>query len=240
MTGSLNFRDLGGIQLSNGLQVRERMLFRSDGLSRLTEKDQQLFAKLNINTIIDLRHTEEIAKAPDKLPLYISITSHACGFYAKGTKELFQAVNSGQIDSLTSKKMMRNIYAKMPIKHTKEIQHIIRLLIDRNSTPCLIHCMSGKDRTGLVIAIILKAVGAPLSVIMHDYKMSNGEYQKVDVFGSKALPECVAAVMAAEESYLQASFDSIHEAYGTFENYLADGLMLNQKEIDKLTQILTQ
>lgn len=238
MEGAMNFRDLGGIKLLNNRLVCDGVLFRSDGLSRLTVNDLQLFSSLKINTVVDLRHSEEIAKAPDRLPKKIPVQSRTYGFYAEGTMELFQVVNSGQADALESKLLMQQVYAKMPIKHTKEIRQIIVHLLQHNTTPCLIHCMSGKDRTGLVIAIILKAIGAPLSAIIDDYEMSNGDYQTVDVFGPDAPAESIAMVMAADASYLQASFTAVIETYDTFDNYLANGLMLEQTDIDGLKHLL--
>ena len=234
MVGALNLRDLGGICASKKKLVRKGVLFRSDGLSRLTENDLKLFEKLKINSVIDLRHAEEIAKAPDKLPQNMSINQFTCGFYAEGTKELFQSVNSGLTNANESRALMREVYAKMPIAHTKEIQQIIKHVLNQSSLPCLIHCMSGKDRTGLVIAIILKAIGVPMNIIMEDYEMSNGDYQQVDVFGPKALPESVSVVMAADATYLEASFNAIKEVYTTFDNYLATGLVLYQTDIEKL------
>ncbi len=239
MAGALNFRDLGGICADKNSVVRRGVLFRSDGLSRLTESDLKLFEKFKINSVIDLRHAEEIAKAPDKLPQNMSINQITFGFYAEGTKELFQSVNSGLTNANESKALMREVYAKMPIAHTKEIQQIIKHVLNQSSLPCLIHCMSGKDRTGLVIAIILKAIGVPTNTIMEDYEMSNGDYQQVDVFGPKALPESVSAVMAADATYLESSFNAIKEVYTTFDNYLTNGLILQQTDIEKLKSLLT-
>lgn len=239
MAGALNFRDLGGICADKNSVVRRGVLFRSDGLSRLTESDLKLFEKFKINSVIDLRHAEEIAKAPDKLPHNMSINQITFGFYAEGTKELFQSVNSGLTNANESKALMREVYAKMPIAHTKEIQQIIKHVLNQSSLPCLIHCMSGKDRTGLVIAIILKAIGVPTNTIMEDYEMSNGDYQQVDVFGPKALPESVSAVMAADATYLESSFNAIKEVYTTFDNYLTNGLILQQTDIEKLKSLLT-
>jgi protein-tyrosine phosphatase len=239
MAGCLNFRDLGGVYLNNKSQVRKGILFRSDGLSRLTDNDLKVFESLEINSVIDLRHAEEIDKAPDKLPQKMSVKQVTCGFYAEGTKELFQSVNSGLTNACESQILMRNVYAKMPIRHTVEIRKTISHLLHSSNLPCLIHCMSGKDRTGLVIAIILKAIGAPMSIVLQDYEMSNGDYQQVDVFGPKALRESISAVMAADATYLEASFNSINEIYATFENYLTNGLMLRPVEIEKLKSLLT-
>ena len=239
MAGALNFRDLGGVCADKNSIVRKGVLFRSDGLSRLTESDLKLFEKFKINSVIDLRHAEEIAKAPDKLPQNMSINQITCGFYAEGTKELFQSVNSGLTNANESKALMQKVYAKMPIAHTKEIQQTIKYVLNESSLPCLIHCMSGKDRTGLVIAIILKAIGVPMDTIIEDYEMSNGDYQQVDVFGPKALPESVSAVMAADATYLESSFNAIKEVYTTFDNYLTNGLVLQHTEIEKLKSSLT-
>jgi len=238
MEGAMNFRDLGGIQLEGESLIRHGVLFRSDGLSRLTLKDLKKLEHLKINSVLDLRHSEEIAKAPDRLPENVTVQSIKCGFYAKGTTQLFQAVNSGKADVHESKSLMRQVYAKMPIDHIEEIQKIIRYVLQSGKTPCLIHCMSGKDRTGLIIAIILKAVGVPMPAIINDYEMSNGEYQTVDVFGKGAKQESIDAVMAADSSYLTASFAAIDKVYGSFDSYLSKGLMLGDHSLIKLRKLL--
>ena len=240
MEGAMNFRDLGGIQLKGNSLTRNGVLFRSDGLSRLTVRDLKKFESLKINSVLDLRHSEEIAKAPDKLPRDMTVQSINCGFYAKGTMKLFQAVNSGKADVRESKSLMRQVYAKMPIEHIEEIQKIIRYVLQSEKTPCLIHCMSGKDRTGLIIAIILKAIGAPMPAIIRDYEMSNGEYQTVDVFDEGAQQESITAVMAADPSYLLASFAAIEKVYGSFDNYITKALMLTDSELNQLSHVLSE
>ena len=239
MEGAMNFRDLGGIQLKGNSLTRNGVLFRSDGLSRLTVRDLKKLESLNIKSILDLRHSEEIAKAPDRLPENVTVQSIKCGFYAKGTMQLFQAVNSGKADVRESKSLMRQVYAKMPIEHIEEIQKIIRYILQSEKTPCLIHCMSGKDRTGLIIAIILKAIGAPMPAIISDYEMSNGEYQTVDVFDEGAQQESIKAVMAADPSYLLASFSAIEKVYGSFDNYITEALILTDSELNQLSHLLS-
>jgi protein-tyrosine phosphatase len=238
MTGALNFRDVGGLRTSSNSYLKKGVLFRSDALSRLTEDDLTKFSDLSINTVIDLRHPEEEEKARNRTPAGASPRSVNCGFYAKGTMKLFTAVNSGKTNAEQSRELMKEVYAHMPIKHVKEIRQAIHNLLLPQGTPCLIHCMSGKDRTGLVIALILKAVDVQFDDIINDYEMSNGEYQAVDVFDGSAQKESVAAVMAADPSYLRASFAAIDNVYGSFDSYLSKGLMLGDDGLIKLRKLL--
>ena len=238
MTGALNFRDVGGLRTSSNSYLKKGVLFRSDALSRLTQDDLAKFSALSINTVIDLRHHEEEENARNKIPAGESPRTVNCGFYAQGTMKLFKSVNSGKTNAEQSRELMKNVYANMPIKHMKEIRQAFHNLLLPKSTPCLIHCMSGKDRTGLVIAIILKAIDVRFDDIMSDYEMSNGEYQTVDLFGERAQKESIAAVMAADASYLMASFAEIDNIYGSFASYLSTGLMLTDSDLNNLRGLL--
>jgi protein-tyrosine phosphatase len=238
MTGALNFRDVGGLRTSSNSLLKKGVLFRSDALSRLTQDDLSKLSALSIKTIIDLRHSEEEGKAHDRIPTGASVKSVNCGFYAKGTMRLFKAVNSGKMNARQSRELMKEVYAHMPIKHVEEIRQVVHHLLLPQSTPCLIHCMSGKDRTGLVIAIVLKAIDVQFDDIIDDYEMSNGEYQTVDVFDGSAQKESIAAIMAADASYLIASFTAIEKVYGSFGSYLSKGLMLSDKDLNKLKNLL--
>jgi protein tyrosine/serine phosphatase len=69
--------------------------------------------------------------------------------------------------------------------------------------------------------------------------MSNGEYQTVDVFDEGAQQESIKAVMAADPSYLLASFSAIEKVYGSFDNYITEALILTDSELNQLSHLLS-
>ena len=68
LEGARNFRDIGGYATSDGRHVRQGLLFRSDALAQLTERDYQTLARLNIETVCDFRQDWEKQRAPTRWP----------------------------------------------------------------------------------------------------------------------------------------------------------------------------
>lgn len=236
--GAKNVRDLGGLPAGDGRLTRHGVIFRADGLARLTENDVQTLAALGLKTIIDLRYDEERERAPDRVPASAPPAFLHRGFLPQGTLELFEAINVRGVDADTAFAIMRDNYARIPFEHVAELRDVMHHLLEPERAPHLIHCTSGKDRTGIAVAFILLASGVAVDDVLEDYLLSNGEYQAVDVFGSKARPESIAIVMAALPEYLQASFDAIDTRCGSFDAYARDYLNFGAREREALAELL--
>jgi protein-tyrosine phosphatase len=236
--GAKNVRDLGGLPTARGKTTRYRAIYRGDGLSRLTEADLERLNALKLNTIIDLRYDEERERAPDRLPTLKRPTLFHRGFLPEGTFELFDSVNNQGAGADQVFELMRLNYSRMPFGHVGEFRDVMHYLIEPERAPHFIHCTSGKDRTGIIVAFILRAVGVGVDHVVADYEMSNVDHQAVDMFGPNAHLDAIAVIMAARAEYLLAAFEAIDAHSGNFEHYLRNELKFGKPEQTALAALL--
>lgn len=235
--GAKNVRDLGGLPAAAGT-TRFGVLFRADGLSRLTETDLARMAALKLRSILDLRYPEERERAPDRVPAENPPELIHHGFLPRGTNNLFHALNVRRVEAAEAAEIMRENYRRMPFVHKTEFAGALQHVIAPDRAPQMIHCTSGKDRTGLVIAFLLHAIGVPRDAIIADYELSTGEWQAVDTLGPDARPEAIAAVMAAPADYLLAAITSIENRCGTLDTYLDEVLGFGAESRARLEAML--
>lgn len=236
--GAKNVRDLGGLETSNGTRVRHGVVFRGDGLSRLTAADLVRLTELGVRTVIDLRYDDERARAPDRLPPGLAPRCLERGFFPQGSRELFTAINDHGADAAAAFELMSSNYSRMPFEHARELGAVLHDLLDPAGAPHFIHCTSGKDRTGVAIALVLRAIGVAVETVVEDYALSNCEHQAVDVFGPAARADAIAMVMSAHPGFLRAALEAIDREYGHIDNYLGDALDFGAAERASLGRIL--
>jgi len=163
--GCFNFRDLGGYPTDGGRRTRWRRLFRADGLSRLTENDLTTLASLEIVTVIDLR-TDLEADTQGRFPQDVDgVTYHHLPLTdtLPGEEE---SPDWDRPDFVTSR------YLGMLSEGAATVSSAIRLLADPRGHPAVFHCSVGKDRTGVLAALVLGFLGVPEDVIVDDYALS--------------------------------------------------------------------
>jgi protein-tyrosine phosphatase len=160
LPGALNLRDLGGYPTTDGGVLRWRTLLRSDALSGLDAAGRAELARIGLRTVVDLRTSEEARHAPSILD-------------GPGT-QVFQVpvFTAGAIGHLTP--TLAAVYEYMVDECGQAITAAVRYLCADGALPGLVHCSAGKDRTGLVVAVILGALGVPDDVIAADYALSAG------------------------------------------------------------------
>jgi len=236
--GAKNVRDLGGLPSRFGGATRFGRIYRGDGLSRLTDLGVRSLADLHLESIIDMRHEDEIKRAPDRLPLGSPPNYLAYGFFPSGSHEMFEKVNDGSIGPDDAFSIMRHNYARFPYAHAREFAAIMQRLLGPNVTPCLIHCTSGKDRTGLISAFILLSVGVPIDSVVSDYELSQGARQPVDLFDLRARHDTMETIMSAKADYILSAIDSINTTSGSIEKYLEQSLGIDVEKQGILKELL--
>jgi protein-tyrosine phosphatase len=158
LPGTLNLRDLGGYRTSDGGTVRWRTLLRSDALHRLDDSGRVALAGLGLRTVVDLRTDEEAEQAPSALDGTGASVFHV---------PLFRAETLG-----TLQPELAAVYRHMIDDRGTAIAEAVGRLSADGALPGLIHCSAGKDRTGLVVALVLETIGVPDEIIAADYAMS--------------------------------------------------------------------
>ena len=189
LTGAVNFRDLGGYDVGAGRRTRWGKVWRSDSLADLTDDDLALLGPLGLHTLIDFRLPLERARKPNRLPSGTGIKTVEIGFIPEGTLDLLQAVYRGEVDAAGVEAEVLRHYATFPTAHVREYAEMFAAVEHAAGRPTLIHCTSGKDRTGFGAALILLALGAPREIVVEDYALAtiNDAHGSVDAYLERAL-----------------------------------------------------
>lgn len=235
--GTRNFRDFGGIQTPTG-PTRYGVLYRSDRLSNLTPEDGARLIELGITTVIDMRTAEERARAPNRLPPGTAVRQVARAFLPRHTLPMFDAINTGQIDRAGAYAMMIKQYEALALEHTADYGRIIDDLLAPGSVPAIVHCTSGKDRTGMVAAIILLALNVAPDAIAADYTMTQDRIEKVDYFTDSASAAAIEVIMAAKPDYIHAAIATMASEFGSVSAYLREGVGLDAEKCQALRAML--
>lgn len=154
--GTYNLRDLGGYPTRAGGSVRWRTLFRSDGLHRLDADGVAGLAELGLRTIVDVRADIEVEQAPSRI----------AGLAARARRRPIVP----DLEVLPTE--LGAIYQYMVDQRGDAIGAVVKELCAPDALPALVHCTAGKDRTGIVMALVLAVLGVPDELIGADYSLS--------------------------------------------------------------------
>ncbi|HKF75298.1 MAG TPA: tyrosine-protein phosphatase [Candidatus Dormibacteraeota bacterium] len=161
----LNARDLGGLPTRRGW-TRFRALVRSDDLRRLTAEGQAAMLAYGVTTIVDLRSPRELELAPSRLrdhPGYRSLAYMDSD--SVGAPSRFETAAENYLDWLR--------------RHASGVAAILHGIADAPPGGILVHCHAGKDRTGVVVALLLSIAGVDREAIAEDYALSVGWNENV-------------------------------------------------------------
>lgn len=157
--GCFNFRDLGGYGTSDGRRIRWRRLFRSDHSALLSEDDcGRMERDLGIVTLLDLRAPARASDAPSRL----------------GVKCVKLPLLSDEAETQTRSRSDAHAFMREIREGAAEtiIADIFAVLADELSYPLVFHCITGKDRAGLIAALVLGVLGVADEDIVRDYAMT--------------------------------------------------------------------
>lgn len=157
LSATLNTRDLGGYPAANGKITKWGVFFRSDAPLSLNETDREWLQKRNIHTAIDLRTKEQISLEPSALSTVEGIAYHHCPF----------AVGNRDPEFMGD---FPNVYTELLSNHDT-IKKVFSLFAKAEGS-LLFHCAGGKDRTGLIAALLLLVSGVAEVDVLADYQIS--------------------------------------------------------------------
>ncbi|MET7779618.1 GNAT family N-acetyltransferase [Streptomyces mirabilis] len=164
-----NFRDLGGYATEDGRTVRRSRLYRADSLGKLTPgtADWELFLSLGVRTVVDLRYPWEI-ESKGRVPEHPSLTYHNQSIEHRPYDQAALGPEVAPGPYLAER------FAEVAEDGTKEIRETLQLIARaaESDTPLAFHCASGKDRTGLVAALVLSLLGVPDQTIVEDFTLT--------------------------------------------------------------------
>lgn len=235
LEGAVNFRDLGGYATEDGRVTAWGRLYRSDALAKLTQTDLECIAALGLNSIYDLRHESERAERPNRLPRQrLGIDGpreHTVGFLPHGAASIMRRARTGELGTDEAQTAFRELYRRFPLEYRDVYRGILVGLGTRGALPALIHCTSGKDRTGFAIALLLRALGVPRTTVIADYLITDRyRHDLSHLLHPNLAPQTVETVLRADRDYLALSFATIDERWGSDDAYLRQGIGLTDTE----------
>ncbi|MFZ1755649.1 MAG: tyrosine-protein phosphatase [Caldilineaceae bacterium] len=165
--GCYNVRDLSGLPLAAGGQIHPAALIRSDILSRLSAAGRQALIDYGVGTVIDLRTPAQVAEEP---------SAFAPGHPQPGQPHYhilsLENRNVSVINRIDNAPSQAEKYCLTVDYCQPEVAEIVRAVAEAQTGGVLIHCHAGKDRTGIVIALLLGLVGVTDEAIAADYAAS--------------------------------------------------------------------
>ncbi|KAG9684816.1 hypothetical protein KCU95_g11223, partial [Aureobasidium melanogenum] len=286
MEGTLNMRDLGSLRTNDGRYIIRNRLFRSANLAQITNSDMQTLARLGIKTVVDLRGPKEALDHPDRVPAGTTIipspiigsdtgdaiddtTIRALVLDAGLPETMLNVAKVSQYGPYYRMLFLVNSYGTE--SHTSKLtkyRPFFRSLLDlAPNESILVHCTGGRDRTGMGIALLLKALGVSQEDIEADFVASNHalqpdredpnstaflQFHSANVFlqppANKyyqqvakelgASPESIRNAVKLKADLLRRTFASIDAQYGSFLWFLESQLGGGPEELNILRRTL--
>lgn len=205
LEGTFNIRDLGGYAAEGG-ETLWRSCLRGDSLHRVDKSKIDTLVEEGVRTLIDLRTPCELHAHPSPFEDHRAVCYHHV------------PLNDGFLDEFTS---LPELYIRALTEHSELFAKIMLLIAGAGTGAVLFHCTTGKDRTGLIAALLLANVGVDDQVIAEDYALTgplieplqNDFLSQATYFGFRALAkhpllECKPEAMLQVLDYLSITYGS--------------------------------
>jgi protein-tyrosine phosphatase len=223
----LNFRDVGAVVSADGKPIMKGLVFRSANVDKISRQDINKLHKLGIKTIIDFRAPSERKKNFSRIENIerISIVMD----FDKVTREklkpyLLQKNSENRIADISNSLYIEMLDASLPA-----VKQVHEILLSPERCPILIHCQAGKDRTGILSAVIQLAMRADRQSIIEDYLKSNEALmpffkrtlliRKIVSFGFFPYKNLLFAITVRQRN-IESVLDRINSHFGGIEAFL--------------------
>ncbi len=215
--GCVNFRDLGGYRTADGTAIGWRRLFRADGLNKLSRADRRQLIELGVATVIDLRTVDE-AEQRGRFP----VEEVPVRYVDLPLTDVLPTAE--EMPSWAEASYVASRYALMVSEGGPALTGAFAALASGGSLPAVFHCSAGKDRTGVLSALILAFLGVPDETIVADYALSAPAMDRLLDRLKAEYPDAVEDVMRYAPAVLQVRPEtmeeflaSLRDRYGSYD-----------------------
>ena len=244
LEGSPTFRDLGGYETQEGGRLKWGKLFRSSKLSGLTDEDRQRVQRLGLTLVCDFRQAVEQELDPTHLGEEHTHLLASLPVTPGSSTNFIDNLHNGIIAVDDAAGFMQEMNRDFVANQLPQYAEMFQLLL-LGDQQVLIHCASGKDRTGFGSALILDVLGVPEESIVEDYLLTNkylpieAELQRLagqfsDQTGEAVSDEVLRTLMEVRPEYIQACFEEIRRRYDSREHFYETALQLDPEKIAHL------
>lgn len=217
LDGTYNLRDTGGYTTDDGQDIRWRTLLRGDSLHKLTEAGQAELIAAGLRTVIDLRRDAELAEEPNVFAASEVVTYLNVPLIESTPHEAVAAVP----------RTLATIYDGIIATSHARIREVFAALAEPGAFPALVHCTAGKDRTGIIVALLLGTAGVPSTTIAADYALTEAllagewlEARKQIIAASGGDWSQLVSLMGSPEDLMLATLAGIESQHGGVPQYL--------------------
>jgi len=244
---SVNFRDLGGYENSEGRRTKWGQVFRSDSLARLTERDRSCLGRLGLRLVVDFRSRTEVAREPDRLPdhhvpeyVNLPIQTSALNYVAA-----LEQARHGENPEGTADRMIAD-YIKNIDAFADQWRTFFQYMAQVAKRPMVFHCTGGKDRAGTGAALVLLALDVPEETVIEDHQLSNvyiadlwpkvrQRLENSGIDSGKMKP-----YFTAPREAMTALLEHLYKAYGSPMNYLRAEVGVSDETLSRLRSELLE
>jgi protein-tyrosine phosphatase len=230
-----NLRDVGGYPTVDGRRVAWGRLYRSDSLARLEGEDLRRFQELGIRTVIDLRYPDEIARN-GRIPELPGLT-----FYNFSVEH--RPYDQTIIDpAVAPAPFFAERYAEVALDGVVELRQTVEVIAGKGELPLLFNCHAGKDRTGIVAALVLSLVGVGRDDVVEDFALTNlarSRFLADRVARGISIPEWSGFARAPADA-MRLFLHGLDARYGSVRDYARQELGLTEDVLNSLAARLLQ
>lgn len=213
LKNAYNVRDLGGYPCLDGGVTKWNTFLRGDDLAHLDQEEIQFLMDYGVKTVIDLRSASELRQYPDPFSQVEQVSYHNIPLMTGDIADATKIVAENPSD------FIGEFYLALVRQEPSLIKIVLDTIAEAGPGGVLFHCTVGKDRTGIIAAMLLGIAGVATADIVSNYEVTHtyNSFNPVLKEGNRLFPK---EVMFSKAEYLQHTIDYIVEHYGTFREYL--------------------
>jgi protein tyrosine/serine phosphatase len=232
-SSTYNFRDVGGYAGLDGRTVRWRRLFRADSLHRLNGADWEAFAALGVRTVIDLRRAFEV-KEHGRVREAEGLTYHNPVLEHVDWKDVPYPAD------VVHARWLADRYLNFTDDGRTGLAAALSTIADPEAAPVVVHCMAGKDRTGVVCALTLSLLGVSDDDISADYALTESSMASLTAYLREHNPAAIEGQDHMFDSPREAMLlflDDIRTLHGSVEKYVRE-IGVSAEQVETLRESL--
>lgn len=239
--GIHNFREVGPYALRGGGAFRTARIYRAGALEQMTAEDAAYLSdELDLHTILDLRHHDEIAMRVGPHPLEDRVQFHSIFPDHVRQDELIAELNGLYGAGISPRRYMH--YLEIG---GDRLARAFTLFADEANYPFLVHCTAGKDRTGVLVGMIMDVAGVAPGDIAHEYGLSNNSIDRLLAYlrnSGRVLEgteDDIRARLATPPDKMAGFLELLYEKHGSArEFFLSQGVP--EETIERVRENLVQ
>jgi protein-tyrosine phosphatase len=239
--GCLNIRDLGGLPTEAGGRTRRGVVLRADSIRKLTDAGWNAMLDYGVSRIVDLRVNSELAQDPSReLSIDLVHVSVLPEFGSEVWAE-FDAISDAAPDAPSAH---RAVYLEFLKRFPSKFAAAVEAIAGAPSGVVVIHCVGGKDRTGLVSALVLRLAGVSIEEVAADYAQSEANLRSELSEWIEQAPTEQERKQRERRSQTPAAamvglLEELEQRYGSSEDYLLAG-GASEESLQRIRQRFTE